>query len=396
MTRRAGYANELTRSAVLRLIAQRGAISRSAIADELGSSRSTVTRVVQSLLEEGFVQEGEAVGSHVGRKRILIELNPRHISFIGLDLAGERMRGALADLRGTILHRAQSAPIRFGDGPANLEMLQDLIERVVRLARQEELDVAAVGMGVPATGVNTPRGEAVWAERLGWSDPRLKDLIRDRFGLKTYIENDGRLGAISERWLGAGKGADDLVYITIGQGIGGGVIIDGRLHRGFHYMAGTPGSLVPDRECLGQDFTRTRGCLERLASESAVVEQAVQAIAAGEPSTLAPLGAGPPGALGLDAVLQAAAAGDALAARLADHLADYLAIAVASIASLLDPQVIVVGGYMGSAGDVLLGRIQQRAEKTVRAMPELRLSALGDDAVLLGAIALAQQGEFAG
>jgi glucokinase len=103
-----------------------------------------------------------------------------------------------------------------------------------------------------------------------------------------------------------------------------------------------------------------------------------------------------PEALSLQEVLKAAGEGDALASRLIDDLADYLSIAVVDIASLIDPEVIVIGGYIGTAGESLLQRIRSRAERAVRAMPQLLLSALGDDAVLLGAIALAQQGEFSG
>jgi len=396
MPKRALYANGLTRSAVLRLIAERGAISRSAIADKLGLSRSTVTRVVQSLLEEGFVQEGEAVGSHVGRKRILLELNPGHISFIGLDLAGQRMRGALADLRGAIIYRVQSEPIKIGDGPGNLKMLDDLIETIVQYAGSEGIDISGIGMGVPVTGLDIPDCTPVWAERLGWVDPQLRRRIQNRFGLKSCIENDGDLGAISERWLGAGKGADDLVYLSVGQGIGGGVIIGGRLHRGFHHVAGTPGSMIPDPACLGRDYATTFGCLESLASESVIVSKASDAMAAGESSTLASLAVETREVLDLPAVLEAAEGGDDLASRLADYLADYLAIVVVNIASLIDPEVIVIGGYLGAAGEGLLRRIHNRAESAARAMPDLRLSALGEDAVLLGAIALAQQGEFAG
>jgi predicted NBD/HSP70 family sugar kinase len=396
MRNNVSYNNDLTRSTVLRLIADQGAISRSAIADELGLSRSTVTRVVQSLLDEGFVQEGQTVGSHVGRKRILLELNPEHISFIGLDLAGERMRGALADLRGSIIYRTQTGPIKTGDGPANLKMLGKLIAQIVRYARSHEIEISGIGIGVPATGLGTLHCTPIWAERLGWDNPQLEERIQEKFGLKAYIENDGDLGAISERWLGAGKGVDHLVYLTIGQGIGGGVIIGGHLHRGFHHVAGTPGSLVPDRGCLGQDYAKAFGCLESLASEPVVVDRVMHALAAGEASILARIVAEKPEALSLQEVLKAAAEGDALASRLIDDLADYLAIAVVNIASLIDPEVIVIGGYIGTAGESLLQRIRRRAERAVRAMPQLRLSALGDDAVLLGAITLAQQGEFSG
>jgi predicted NBD/HSP70 family sugar kinase len=396
MSKRDLYANGLTRSAVLRLIAERGAVSRSAIADKLGLSRSTVTRVVQSLLEEGFVREGEAVGSHVGRKRILLELNPGHISFIGLDLAGQCMRGALADLRGAIIHRVQSEPIKIGDGRSNLKMLDDLIETLLQYARSEVVDISAMGIGVPASGLDIPHFTPIWAERLGWVDPQLERRIRDRYGLKTCIENDGDLGAISEQWLGAGKGADDLVYLSVGQGIGGGVIIGGRLHRGFHHVAGTPGSMIPDPACLGRDYATTFGCLESLASESVIVRKASDAMAAGESSTLVSIVAETGEVIDLPAVLNAAEGGDNLASRLVDYLADYLAIVVVNVASLIDPEVIVIGGYLGAAGEGLLRRIHNRAESAVRAMPDLRLSTLGEDAVLLGAIALAQQGEFAG
>jgi predicted NBD/HSP70 family sugar kinase/biotin operon repressor len=388
--------SELTRSAVLRLIAEVGAISRSAIADKLGLSRSTVTRVVRSLQEEGFIREGEAVGSKVGRKPILLELNPGHISFIGLDLSGPRMRGALADLRGDIVYGVQSEPLKVGDGRSNLRMLDDLIGNILQHARSREIEVSRIGAGVPATGLDTPNCSPIWAERLGWVDPQLRTRIRDRFGLKTFIENAANLAAISERWLGAGKGADDLVYLVVGQGIGGGIIIDGRLHRGSHSMAGEPATLVPDPACLRRDYAKTLGCLESLASEPVIVGKALEAIAAGEPSSLAKIATEKPETMCLEEVLKAADQGDDLASRLVDHLALYLAIAVINIASLLDPEVIIIGGYLGAAGEILLQRIRERAESAVRIMPDLRLSTLGDDVVLLGAIALAQQGEFSG
>jgi predicted NBD/HSP70 family sugar kinase/biotin operon repressor len=382
--------SELTRSAVLRLIAEVGAISRSAIADKLGLSRSTVTRVVRSLQEEGFIREGEAVGSKVGRKPILLELNPGHISFIGLDLSGPRMRGALADLRGDIVYGVQSEPLKVGDGRSNLRMLDDLIGNILQHARSREIEVSRIGAGVPATGLDTPNCNPIWAERLGWVDPQLRTRIRDRFGLKTFIENAANLAAISERWLGAGKGADDLVYLVVG------IIIDGRLHRGSHYMAGEPGMLVPDPACLGPDYAKTLGCLESLASEPVIVGKALEAVAAGEPSSLVRIATEKPETMCLEEVLKAADQGDDLASRLVDHLALYLAIAVINIASLLDPEVIIIGGYLGAAGEILLQRIRERAESAVRIMPDLRLSTLGDDVVLLGAIALAQQGEFSG
>jgi glucokinase len=147
---------------------------------------------------------------------------------------------------------------------------------------------------------------------------------------------------------------------------------------------------------LGQDYAKAFGCLESLASEPVVVDRVMHALAVGEASILARIVAEKPEALSLQEVLKAAAEGDALASRLIDDLADYLAIAVVNIASLIDPEVIVIGGYIGTAGESLLQRIRRRAERAVRAMPQLRLSALGDDAVLLGAITLAQQGEFSG
>ncbi len=383
---------ETTRSAVLSLIADRCTIARSAIARELGLSRSTLTRVASSLVAEGLVREGEEVGSRVGRKMIPLELNPRYASFVVLDLSSLRMRGALAQLGGHIVERVVARPIDIGNREHNLTTFCDLVSHLLQRARAEATPVTAIAVGAPSL-VNNPGGVIVWAPSLGWKQTALGTILRDRFGLPSRVENDANLAALSERWRGSARSTDDFVYLSVGTGLGAGIVAHGQLWHGYHRAAGEPGYIVTDRSYLGRRYERF-GCLESLAAKHAILSKAQAAIDRGEAPVLAGMASESSGELGFETVLAAAAAGDATAAELTDEMADYLSIAVVNIACILDPRLIVLGGTSLERGALLLKRIRKQVEGVVPAMPELILSALGDDAVLLGAIAVAQEDLF--
>jgi predicted NBD/HSP70 family sugar kinase len=204
-------------------------------------------------------------------------------------------------------------------------------------------------------------------------------------GLPVFIENSVNLIALGESWRGAGQGLRNLLCIQLGDGIGAGLILNGQLYRGSHYAAGEVGYIIPNERYLGQTFD-DYGCLEGFAGSSGIVRRARQRLEAGQASLLAQTG---PATLTAEQVLAAAKAGDALAEAVVQETVDYLSIAVANMACIVDPDRIIIGGDLAEFGDLFVEPIRARIEGLIPVTPDIQLSDLGLDAPVLGAVATA-------
>jgi glucokinase len=223
----------------------------------------------------------------------------------------------------------------------------------------------------------------------GWHDVPAQQLLEARLGCPVAIHNDGNLAGYAEWIAGAGIGARDMVFMTVSTGIGGGLILDGELYSGTAGTAGEIGHIIydPDGPPCGQGH---KGCLEGSASGTAIARRARELLAAGEASTLAAL---PPGQLDARAVGDAAAQGDALALRIYTDAARALGLAVGSLLNLLSPGVVVIGGGLINAGDLLFTPLRAAVGEIAFAARLARCrivpAALGTDAGLVGAVAWA-------
>jgi len=377
----------LNQSAILRTIREQGPISRADIAKKLQLNPSTVTRLVNSLIAEGLVIEGETGESSTrgGRRAVLLEFNYKASLIIGVDLRGPTMVGALADLEGNILCR-KTAPFKPRDSDDSLEKLMGLIGNLLATPRSKEQRIRGIGIGAPAITLSR-EGIVTWAPALGWRNLPLKKLVEERFGIPTFVENDVNLAALGESWRGAGRGISNLVCISIGTGIGAGIIIQGELYRGATEAAGEVGYLIPNEGYLGKTYDEF-GCLESLAACPGIVRQAVQAIRKGANTAILELAEGDEGAITAEHIFTAARQGDALAREIVTRTVRYLSIAVSSVASILNPEMIVISGIAAQFGDLFLEPIRELIRGVVPMMPQLVLGQL-DDAVVIGALALA-------
>nr|MBA3443115.1 ROK family protein [Pyrinomonadaceae bacterium] len=212
------------------------------------------------------------------------------------------------------------------------------------------------------------------------------------------VDNDANTGALGEICYGAARGARNIVYLTVSTGIGGGIVIDGEIYHGSHSFAGECGhmTLVPDGPLCS---CGKRGCLEALCSGTAIARQAALAVGTGTNSrsvnVLLEMAGGKPENITAKLVFEAARAGDELALSLVDKVCDYLGLAVANLINLFDPEMVVIGGGVAKAGRLLFDPLNHEIEKHVMAFHANRVkcvpAALGDDSVLLGAVALANK-----
>jgi len=376
----ASLMRKLNRSAVLDLIRQDGPLARSEIARRLEISLPTVMRNVDDLLAEGLVRWTGGSEVNGGRPRSLLEFNGDGHAVVSLDLGGTKMYGTVTTLSGKV---QQEATIRTctGEPEKCLEQVYKLIEDLLCRPLFPGQVMRGIGVGVPSTTL-TDDGVVAWAPSLGWRDVPLKEILTQRFGLPVITENDVNLAALGEYGFGAAKGASSVVCIAIGTGIGGGILIDGKIYRGFTRSAGEVGHVLPSASYLGQRYD-VYGAMEIVASGIGIAQEACKLLEKqGQPFS-------PPGP-SAEAVFNAARAGEDWARQVVDQTIDHLSLAVGAVSAILDPEVIVLGGGVARSADLLIGPVLQRLEGVNPGRPNLVPSKLGSQATVLGAILLVQ------
>jgi len=314
--------------------------------------------------------------------------------YVGIDLGGTNLKLGLVAADGSPIQR-QTTPTQADRGPDHvIHRMAQAVRRLADAAGVRTSDVSAVGIGAPGP-LDTRDGKVVFAPNLpGWRNIPVRDRLAQALDLPAVLENDANAAAYGEFRCGAGRGTNDMVMLTLGTGVGGGIILGGRLFRGKTDTGAELGHLVINRggrRC----GCGNRGCLEAYASATAVVARTREAIEAGEASALDPAAD-----MTCKDVFDAAAAADPLAERIVDETADALAAGITSILHVLNPDMVVLTGGMMGAGDAFLSDIRRRVHETAFerawAVCDIRWSTLGGDAGILGAALAAEAADRTG
>lgn len=375
----------LNAAAIVELVRRSGSISRADIARSLALSPATVTRAVGRLLESGAVSERDRGHSSGGRPPVMLAYNPRAAVLLGADVGGTKIAAVVSDLEGTFLARRVVPTWPEQNGPRGLDALIAAIDDLLASPEVAGIPLRGIAVGVP--GVTRHReGIVEWSPGLDWRDLPLAALLRQRFNRPVFIENDVNLAALGEAARGAGKGISSLVGIFIGTGIGAGIVLNGQLYRGANEAAGEVGYLLLERGALASEYPRF-GAFESIAAGPGIARRAAEQLAAGAPSDLAARGA----RLATPDVLAAARAGDQVARAVLDDTLDYLALAIANVACVLNPRRVILGGAVGLALRPWYGDVTKRLARRIPHVPEIVASALGVDAGLSGAVTLARE-----
>lgn len=364
----------INRRSVVEAIGHHGALSRSQAARAVGLSKPTASEVITDLFAAGLLREAGSTHGTQGPKAVLYEVNNEAAFVIGIDLGRRWVRAALADLSGTIVARH--------DERARLRSNQTLLDQIGAIARtvmrDRELDwgqVAQVTVGSPGV-VDPARGLVMLAANLpGWERQGMVESIRAQFESAVDIENDVNLAALGELWQGHGRQCDNFAYLWIGTGVGLGLVIDGRLHRGAHGLAGEIGYLP-----IGPDQDPPPGKQWPSWFASPAVAEAIEALATARGMDRLPT---------LRTVFSLARKGDSLARDVVDVVSGLVARAVSTVAGVVDPEMIILGGGVGHNGDLLLHPIETALRTLTPLSVTVATSALGTDAVLHGAVGTA-------
>jgi len=367
----------VNRSAILEHIRRRSPVARSVIAHDLKLSLPTVMRIVDELVAQGWVRPTGTKEWSSSRRRDLLEYYKDGHAVIGVDLGGTKMFGALANIGGEIISE-QTVNGHGTSDQASYAMLEEIISELMRVPRPRGQKIRGIAVGAPGV-TRTQAGIVEWAPSLNWREYPLKQKLEKRFRLPCIVDNDVNLAALGEQWFGAGEGAHNIALITIGTGVGAGLIVDGALYRGHHNAAGEVGFLLSNRAELDQRYEKF-GALESIISGTGIAARARRAGGRKlKPELRSRLTA--------QDVFDAYRKREEWSVSLINETVDYLSIAIINISALLDPQVIILGGGVSDSADILLPLVQARIQNVLPKTPTLKVSTLGRRAAVMGAIA---------
>jgi len=311
---------------------------------------------------------------------------------LGIDLGGTKILTAVANTQGKMLSRDHSITRAKEGQDVVVKSILESVGRALDQAHISAADLAAIGLGAP--GLSNPEtGILFTSPNLpGWKDVPLRDIIEKKLGKKAFLINDANAAAVGELYFGAGKGARNSIYITVSTGIGGGIIIDGKIYTGATGTAGELGHMVIDDEGP-QCNCGNRGCWETLASGTALAREARHRIKEGAATSILKYADGKIEKINAEAIHEAAQAGDKLANELIAQTAYYLGVGLANLINIFNPEVIIIGGGLSNIGDILLEpafkEAERRAFKQAYQAVRFARAELGRNSGVLGAAAFA-------
>ena len=365
-------------------------LSRAELAARTGLNRSTVSIIVNSLIEEGLIQETDLQSAKVGRPGMLLELNPKGGFAIGIELGVDCISVIASDFIAQVQWREQACSDPDEDQITILDRAASLTQHALNFGLSQGLRPLGIGVGVPGM-VDVRQGKLIFAPNLHWNNVPLRLIWSQRFNLPVFVENEANAAALGEFYFGAAQGANNFIYLSAGIGLGAGIVLDGKLFRGSMGYAGEVGhmTVVPDGELCG---CGKRGCWETQVGPRAVLGRVRVTLKNGTPSVLCDLVGGDLERISFESVIQAADQGDAVALGALQEVGAQLGIGVANLVNVFNPELIVLGGALNRASSVLLPivekTISENALTPARENVRVAASAHGTDACLIGAIAL--------
>ena len=359
------HLNERT---VLETIRAGAPISRAEISRRAGISKPTVSLALQSLREAGLVREAtsEPAGPRYGA--VFFEPVPEAALVLGLDVGGRFLRGAICDLRGDVRARLD-IEIEGADFDRVLAQIADLRTRLVAATGLDESLLNDAVVGVPGVVDSERRRIALATSVAGLEGDSFRDHLERLLDVPIWLENDVNLASLGEHWQGVAQGVDDFLFLSIGTGMGAGLVLRGDLHRGHNGAAGEVDFALVG---LAQDVDPCAGAVSAFAAKLVAERRVGTSI-------------GPP----FDAreIFAAARAGDAVAREVVEEVARRIALHIVPVAAVTDVSLVVLGGGLGANGDLLLGPVRERLGGWIPYPPRIEVSSLGEAAVLTGALA---------
>lgn len=327
---------------VLEAVLKHAPLSRAQISELTGLNKATVSSLVQDLIDSHLVLENGPGQSSGGRKPVMLLFNGTAGYAVGIDLGVNYIRGILVDMEGNVIAE-QLRGLKQQNAEQAIDQLTACIELLINEAPDSPYGIVGIGVGVP--GIVDDNGTILFAPNLKWRQVELQKQLKERFGLPVTIDNEANAGAQGEQKYGAGRGIPNQIYVSVGIGIGTGIILNKELYKGTSGFSGELGHLSIEYD--GKPCScGNRGCWELYASENALLERA---------SLL--------GYESLEELLEAAAEGDERVVALIRSIGDYLGAGIANIVNVFNPDVVIIGNRMSRAAQWLEPAVQAAVDQ---------------------------------
>jgi len=364
------------RAQVMNRLRVQGSVSRASLAKQTGLTRSTISRIVDELIAEKLILEGESISNGRGRPGILLSLNAQGGAAIGLEIGVNFISILLTDFLSTPIWRER---ITLDEGLEYEDYVNEA-EKLIEVAHQkaQKRDLPLMGIGIAVWGLVSDQENLIhFAPNLKWRDVSLGNKWQEKYGVQVITENDANASALGEYYFGAGKELENFIYLSMDIGIGSGIISKGHLFRGADGYAGEIGHITIDPNGEFCSCGR-RGCLETKVGRNVIVQQYLELSKSDNTN--------------LEEIIQRGEAGDEDARSIFEKAGEHLGHGIGHYINLINPHGIILGWSLGQAYDMLLPGIEKGLKKF--SLPDLREdlviipSSNGADAALLGCIAL--------
>jgi glucokinase len=374
---------------VLQCIQEHPSISRAEIASKINISKPTVSLLVDELIQEKWVLEsgiGES-SQQGGRRPIQLYFNEKCAYIIGTDIGGTKVKTVICDLGGNMICSSIFTTSQYLESG----LLKQIHKEVSCMLQKHDIDINKIlGMGAGVPGITeTTSGVVIEAPSLNWVRYPFITEAKRYFPFPIYVDNDVNVTALGEQWLGNAKNKENVLFMAVGTGIGSGIIIHNQLYRGSSNAAGELGYMVTDKNDMKNEFKpifHRYGYLESVAGGKAMGEKITKCIQQ-HPDHPYYEQANTKGLSG-ETAFTLAKSGDKIAIQVIDEAIEHLAYAIINAASLLNPEVIILGGGVLKSSDYILPRLRGIVNQYLPSSVELKISQLGGNAGVLGAVSL--------
>lgn len=384
------FVRRVNTSIILNELRLHSPLSRADLAARTGLARSTVSSIITSLLDDGLVREIELRSEGIGRPGILLELNPDGGYAIGVEIGIDFVSVVMANFKGEFVWRRRARLDRGMEQVAFLQRVETLIHEALDFAIANQYECRGIGVGLPGT-VNTNTGELVFSYHLGWQNVAFHEMWQLRFGLPVYAENDAIAAAFGETYYGIARGVQNFIYIYLsGIGLGSGIFVGKKLLRGANGFAGEIAHFTIDYDGP-QCVCGKRGCWEMMLGPQAITDHIRSSPGPGDTQRQRWLEADDD-LIGFASIAHAAKAGDPTALDALAYVGTVLGTGIANLATLFNPELVVLGGDLCLAEELLVPMVDDYVRANLLPHPSAVLkiasSAHGVNACAKGAITL--------
>ncbi|MEJ2148652.1 MAG: ROK family protein [Chloroflexota bacterium] len=384
---------EMNLSLILNTLRVHAPISRAGLSGVTQLNKTTVSSLVRELLDSELIREigVDPTVTDIGRPAINLEVNPGVGTIIGADIGVDYISVIAANFAVEIVAR------RY-ENTSELTTSQEILDRAVAVIHEVYQEVTATSLGQPVFGiglglpvlVDSATGTLLFAPNLSLHDIAVRELMEKEFSIPVYVDNEANLAALGETYFGAGRESNYVLYVVSSVGLGGGIVIDGRLMTGAAGFAGEFGHMTLDPaglRCSCGNF----GCFETLVSQRALYRRIRSAVGTGKPSLLVEATEGDLNRLTVPMIVEAAEEGDVVARTALEETGNWLGIGIASLINALNPERVVFGGTLSIAHEYLLPVVKEvvakRALRWSNETAEIVIAEHGPDASVIGGIA---------